>query len=31
MDGIRLAHDRAGTCKRDNEYSGFIKCGKFLE
>jgi hypothetical protein len=33
-DWIDVAHDRgqvAGCCKRGNELSGSIKCGKFLE
>ena len=34
MDWIELAHDReriAGTCECDNEDSGSIKCGEFLD
>jgi hypothetical protein len=34
MDWIDLAHDMvqvAGTCKRDNELSGSIKCGEFID
>jgi len=34
MDEIDLAQDWgqvAGTCKRDNELLGSIKCGEFLE
>jgi len=33
MDWIVLAEDRnpAGACECDNEHSGFINCGEFLD
>ena len=34
MDWIELAQDKgqvAGTCKRDNEHSGCIKCRELLD